>query len=540
MATFPVRGLGRNGINTDTSPSDIEDVSTFTLGVNVRFANGRATRAPMARTIAALPHEPGHILSVPPGASGYDEIVSVAADFSTVYRLNGNTFDNLTPPGQLGTAGDAVITSCSLGGLSYVNRETHVPIYKSFGGSTYENLPNWDPGDRARVMRAYKDQLIALGVTKGGAYYPTMVKWSDFARFNEAPASWDPTLTTNSAGENIVNEMQHEIVDGLSLRDSFIIYCSGSVWSMDYNGGDLLYNFRKLFDDKGIINPNCAVQVDGLHYVFDRNDIYVHDGVSPRSIADDKAKTFIFDALIFSKSNLCFVQHDAKLTEVRFNYPSGDKLVGFRNPTTGCNRQAVFNYSNGTWTYYDVPNVTGHCKAAIISGPSWEDDQTLTWDAAGGQWLSSEGDLDRHVLMVGRADANMGLSASRIYGIDLISGGRLALPVELETVKPAFLERTGIDLDSTGKNLTQYVHLQAIWPQMSAQFPAETYWQFGANDFVNDEPYWSLETSFDPRTETKIDIREAGKYLGYRFGCSGIGDFQLTGFDVQLVTRGRR
>lgn len=540
MPTFPVRRLGAYGVDADTNPADIEDVGTFTAAVNVRFKNGKVSRAPVYRTVATLPHEPGHALSIPPTIAGYDEVITIAHDFSSIYRLNGSTFEDLTPFAHSAAAGDQVITSCFLGGLSYVNRETHVPLVKGGFDTAYAKLPNWAAGDRCKVMRSYKDQLIALGVTKSGVYYPTMVKWSDFASFNAPPASWDPTLTTNSAGENIVNEMQHEIVDGLTLRDSFILYCTGSVWTMDYVGGDFIYSFRKLFDESGVINQNCVVQVGGLHYVFDRNDIYVHDGVAPKSIADGKCKDFIFDALDFSRLHLCFVSHDAKLTEIRFAYPSEDRLVGFRGATTGCNRQAVFNYSNGTWTFYDAPNLTGHCKSALVSGDDWNTDPDISFDGAGGQWLSADGDLGRHVLTVGRSDSSMGLTAPRLYGVDLINGGRLPLPIEPQALKPAFLERTGIDLDVLGKNLTQYVHLQAIWPQMRADNPADGYWQFGASDFMGIEPLWSDPIPFDPTQETKIDINEAGKYLGFRYVHPGPGDFALTAFDVNLVIRGRR
>ena len=540
MTTFPVRRLGSAGILTDAHPSDVENVAAFTRGVNVRFKNGRATRGPVCRSVATLPHVPGHVLAIPPNASGYDEIVTVAADFSTFYRLNGNTFEDLTPPAHVGQEGTESINSCALGGVSYVNRETHVPLYKTPGASTYEKLPGWSDGDRCRVLRAYKDQLIALGVTKAGAYYPTMVKWSDFSFYGTPPASWDTGSTTNSAGENIVNEMQHEIIDGLSLGNSFVLYCAASVWSMDYIGGPNIYAFRKLFDEVGVINPNCVAQVKGLHYVFDRNDIYVHDGVTPRSIADSRTRDFIFSALDFSKAHLCFVQHDARLTEIRFCYVSGDEFVGFPNAQTGCNRQAVYNYSNDTWTFYDVPNIVGAAKASLLSGATWDDDPEVTFQSIGGLWMSSEGDEDRHCMLVSRADPALGLDQDRLYGFEPLTGGRLTQEIAVETVRPAQLERTGIDLDVMGKNLTQYMHMQAIWPQLSMERPSDCSWQFGGNDFVNAAPLWSDPVQFDPATETKIDINEAGKYLGYRFICAGTSDFQLSGFDVQIVTRGRR
>jgi hypothetical protein len=540
MPTFPVRGLGSTGIVTDAFPSDVENVGTFTGGVNIRFKNGRASRGPICRTVAELPHDPGHVFAIPPSTSGYDEVVTIAQDFGSIYRLNGAAFDDLTPTGHQAAAGDYAITSCALGGVAYINRETHLALYKTPGAEKFSTIPGWSRDDRCKVLRAYKDQLVALGVTKAGVYYPTMVKWSDFSYYGAPPQSWDPTSTTNSAGENIVNEMQQRIVDGLSLRDSFVLYCTASVWLMDYVGGNDIYTFRKLFDEVGVINPNCVVQVGGLHYVFDRNDIYVHDGVSPKSIADARVKQFVFDALDFSRVGLCFVQHDAKLTEVRFTYPAGDQYVGFQNPTTGCNRQAVYNYSNDTWTFYDVPNVVGCTKAALLSGASWDTDPDMTFEGAGGLWISADGDEDRHCLLVGRADPSVGLNVPKLFGFELLTGGRMTQPVADETVRPAQIERIGIDLDAQGKNLTQYMHLQAIWPQMSAERPDECFWQFGATDIGNIEPVWSLPATFDHRSETRIDVNEAGKYLGYRFQCGGTSDFQLSGFDVQLITRGRR
>src|SRR3546814_4620412 len=66
--------------------------------------------------------------------------------------------------------------------------------------------------------------------------------------------------------------------DLLSLRDSFIIYAKNEVWTTDYIGGNYLFRWRKIYDKVGILNQNCVVQVDGLHYVFDKDEIYLHDG----------------------------------------------------------------------------------------------------------------------------------------------------------------------------------------------------------------------------------------------------------------------
>nr|WP_131588854.1 hypothetical protein [Sphingomonas melonis] len=104
MPTIPVRGLGSAGIVTDAHPSDIEDLGTFTAGVNVRFRNGRVSRGAVARTVHTLGFEPGHVLAVPPTSGGYDEIIMVAADFGKMYRKNGETLEDVTPADQVAGA----------------------------------------------------------------------------------------------------------------------------------------------------------------------------------------------------------------------------------------------------------------------------------------------------------------------------------------------------------------------------------------------------------------------------------------------------
>jgi hypothetical protein len=368
-----------------------------------------------------------------------------------------------------------------------------------------------------------------------------MVKWSDIAQFGGPPNSWDIADTTKSAGENIVNEMRSRLIDGLSLRDYFILYCENEVWLMSYIGGNFLFQFRKLYDRCGIINQNCVVQVDSLHYVFDRTDIYVHDGSTKRSIAHGKVKDEIFNSLIFDLQHLCFVAHHPHLNEIHFCYPSGDRLVGFQNPTTGCNRAAVYNYVNDTWSYYDLPNVTGHCLSNIPTGESWTTAPDVTWEEYGGTYKGVDDDLEQHSLFTSRIDTTQGLTASRLVGLDLVVGGRLNKPVCPEATKPVFIERIGLDLDEEGVPLPYYKVIHTIYPQLGLEGDQPVRFQFGATDIVGQQPVWGAQMEFDPRTTSKVDTgRIAGRYLAYRLYYDGLGDFDFSGIDADIKARGRR
>jgi hypothetical protein len=368
-----------------------------------------------------------------------------------------------------------------------------------------------------------------------------MVKWSDITFFGDAPPSWDETLTTNSAGETVLNEMKGRILDGQTLRDTFMLYGENEVWAMSFTGGGFIFDFRKRFDDIGVIAPNCVIEVDGQHFVFDRNDIIVHDGSSKRSIAHGSNKDFIFRGLIRDLQHLCFVTHDPVLNEIMFAYPSQDRLTGFSNPVTGCNRAAVFNYRRNTWTFYDLPNVTSATNAVIATGQSWSSSAPSSWDTIGGTYVGDGSFNERHHVMSSRLDASMGITASRLVGFDLINGGRLSRPVVSELLKDAFVERVGIDLDESGVQISAYKSLLKVYPQIALTGDnGGITLQFGANDVSGVSPTWGALRTFNPATDHQVDTRRAGRYLAHRLRHTGNSDFSYSGFDVTIQVRGKR
>ena len=543
MSNIPVRDLGSIGIISDVNPYDLPS-NAFSAGVNVRFENGSVTHAPIFRRVKNLEASTsviGHMFSIPDLSGGPESIITISSDYSTFTSIIGEVETDVTPLAV--TTGDTQqpFTSCFLGNIAYVNRKQNVPFFKSLATADFTVLPNWDASWRCGVLRAYKDTLVAMNVSKGSTDYPSMVKWSDFAAYGAVPASWDETSTTNNAGENVLNEMVGPIIDGLALRDSFMIYGDNEVWSMNFIGGQLIYDFRKRFNDRGIMDTNCVVEVDGVHYVFDTDDIYVHDGATARSIIYGKDKEFIFDSVKRDYKHLFFVEYHRALDEVHFNYVSDDRLIGFRNTTTGCNRAAVYNVSNGTWTFYDMPNVVASTNAQVSTGQTYEDMGTEVYAEFAGTYIGDEDSAERHMLYVGNIATSEGLTATRIYGLDRATTGRLSRPVELEALKPAFIERIGIDMDESGAPLTSYKSLLNFYPQIGIDGAPETVrFQFGASDVTGLQPAWNEAQIFDPSTMNKLDVRVAGRYLSYRLLHEGISDFTFSGFDVRVTRRGMR
>lgn len=546
MPNFQTRNLGQLGVISDVRPYDLPP-NAISASVNTCFKNNTIERAPVFHRVHTYTGEgftPGYIFALPAIAGGglVEPLVTVSSDYSSLQQLIGPTVTDVTPLTWSSSGStEQQWTSGFLGNVSYLNRASAVPIYKGPSDAQYSPLTNWDASWRCEVLRTYKDFLIALNVTKGAVEFPTLVKWSDLTTFGSVPASWDHTSTTNSAGENVLNEMREPIIDGLSLRDAFIIYGKSEVWTMEYVGGTFIFRFRKLFDDFGAISQNCVVQVAGLHYVFDKNDIYVHDGVSPRSIISGRNKKFVFDSLDTSQKHRCFVSHNPRLNEIMFHYPSDDGLIGFANTDVGCNRAAVYNYKYDTWQFYDMPNVNSCALAGTAAGDTYQTDLVIDYQNKGGSYAGVGDSQIAFPMYASVADSALGLTDHRILGLDRLSQGVLAKPIETEALKDAFVERVGLDLDENGTPLVAYKSIKAIFPQVEMLNGSDgVYFQFGSTDIIGQDPLWGSETLFDPEADAKVDVREAGRYLGYRVRCTGLNDFAFSGFDANITARGRR
>ena len=179
-----------------------------------------------------------------------------------------------------------------LNGIAFLNNPNDVPqAWTPSASNNFDALSNWDANHTCRALRPYKNFLIALDVTKTATRYPHLVMWSDAADPGLVPGSWVPSAT-NRAGEYPLSETDDFVVDGLSLRDTFVVYKQESCWGMQLIGGDNVFRFYRMFDNVGVLGAHCAIEFKrGQHAVFAPDDIVIHDGVTARSIVDNRVKS---------------------------------------------------------------------------------------------------------------------------------------------------------------------------------------------------------------------------------------------------------
>lgn len=549
MPIIPVRQVGQVGIITDVSPQELP-LNAWSDGRNISFLNGKLTRSPALKALGSpweIPTYPRYAVNVS-AERGAGDVLVIGEDASFSQFSLGNIHEDVGPTPAWQPV-EMPVTSSTLGQIHFLNNRSDQPIGRLVAAVTepFERLTNWPSNNRCHALRAYKDFLIALNITKDVSEFPTMVKWSDAMQVGTEP-SWDLLALSSLAGENVLNDARGPLVDGLSLGASFYLYTSVDTYRMSYVGTPMVFDFEKVFADLGMINQNCAVEIDGKHYVFSQNDFVIHDGITKQSIADSRIRRRVFQFLDLSRTRDFYVVHDSLRSEVMFCYATKNDSAVFRleHARLGCNEAAVFNYRDNTWSFVDLPYATAAIEAAIPynlddSIMTWEND--LNWDSARLNditWFSSEGASPTMLGFITAGSEEWDFPPTLGFYDNPIGGYLLNPPIEKFLV-PAYGETVLRDGDNFQTNLSTTKLLKSIHPQVDTPDPdAWLTITTGASALLSRGTTWGAETRFRPAFDYKCDFRTTGRYLSIRFYIPSNVRADLTGFDLEYEVLAQR
>ena len=539
MPTIPIRTLGKIGVITDVNAFDLPP-EALSSARNVRFSKGNITNAHVWREAIASPTGGSPVFTFTAERTNQPDYLGYVTSDGKVYHVLNGTADEVSISGYVPATSTAVRSFTTLQGVYYSNQEDRVPWFYKSTSTDYAVLTNWDTNHRCKVLRGFKDYLIALNVTKSAAVYPNMVKWSNIALYDAVPDSWDPADTTKSAGENTIAEIQTDILDGMTLRNSFIVYATDQAWVMEYSAGPDVFQFYKLFGDRGIASTNCVTEVDGLHFVLDDDDIYMHDGVSPpKSIVDKRVKTHIFRNMDLTKAEKFFVYHERSASEVWFCFNSKlGNLKWLGADCTYCNYAAVYNYSEDTWTFHDLPNVSSMSSVGWQITPTYAT-TSLTYDTTGSSYADLIPNNTNNTFAASVAEGT--IATTRITQVDSGLGTALPFNSVSELAVVPYTERTGLDLDELVPELRTYKNYRSVYPQVTVEDASAPFsFKFGGVDMPSQNLEWDTLQTFEPTTEYKLDTRSRGRYLAWYFEGANNNTYSLSGFDLDFVAVSRR
>jgi hypothetical protein len=165
---------------------------------------------------------------------------------------------------------------------------------------------------------------------------------------------------------------------------------------------------------------------------------------------------------------------------------------------------------------------------------------SLTYDNAGVTYASQDAqDFIRRAIFVTEPHGSSSQNVKEIAVLDNVDSGSIAKSTVARVLNPSFARRNQIDLDDQGVPLSGYKNIRNIYPQATITTGSLTF-NFGANDIPKTTFTTTLSKSFTPSTDYKIDTRLAGRYLNYEIRETNGKDFSVSGFDMDVLTTGRR
>lgn len=465
------------------------------------------------------------------------------------YYANGVETD-YSPATYVASPAETNWTSYTIGNVVYVNRADRPPWYLLADAPRFADISTasyntpadkWDPTWTARIIAQCGGAVVMCNVNKGAVSYPTMVKTSSIVQNGAVPVSWDINAPNTLATENILQAMDGPIMDACQLGSDLIIYGQREAWRMHADGSIEVFSYTKLSSAKGVLNTNCSIELDGKNYCFGIDDIWVHDGISEKSLCDEKTRDYIFSSLNISQANKCWVQFNPRLNEISFGYVSGDDLTTFRT-VNGCNRAAVFNLTDESWTFDDMPSIFSYDDGPVSNLLTYAT-VTATYANMGGSYQDQEDGGKRVTVCVGDGSTEYGLQPT-LYAFDVYGTGSVApYPVDVNATAPVYLERTGIDLDEQGAELRDYKLLRSVYPQARVDTTGGNTLQIAVG--ASDDPSSTTANytdyqSYDGVGNNKIDVNSAGRWLAIKLLWNDFRSFVLTGFDLDIKTNGKR
>ena len=524
MPRIPIHNVGSMGIIKDV-PAHLLPPEAWSDGQNVRFKNNNVVKFTGHQDVFGTP------TVVPYWAMAAGDAVNafwLYTSLTKVYGTDGTTHADLTRAagGDYSTTGDQLWSGGILGGIPVISNGVDDPqSWDAVGlGQKLVDLPNWPASTICRVIRPFKNYLIALNVTKSGTSSPHMVKWSHPAAAGAVPSTWDEADATKDAGENELSDAQAGVIlDGMGLRDTFIIYKERSTWGMQPIVGNLIFRFFPIFTQQGILAPGCAVEyADGKHFVLSGEDIFIHNGQQMQSVLDKKWRTFLNNTLDQTNYTRSFVVLNPLEHEVWACIPQ----TGDDYPTLAL----VWNYIDNQIGVRELPGGISHIALGAIPGS-----ESVVWDSDSEVWDDDASVWDEQTFRGFQArllQSNKNSTAlQQLDSTNQFDGSNIT----------SFIQRDGlavVGVDRQGNPKADFEIrklVKRLWPKLTGG-PVNV--RVGTQESLDGTITWQATQAFDPATQKYLDVMANGRLISVRFESNTNVGWGLQGYDLEVEPLG--
>jgi hypothetical protein len=514
VAKVTVPRCGSIGVIKDQGAPDLP-LAAWTDAQNIRFLDGSA--------LQFLGH--GEVYESPAFAPQFVMPIYVAGVRYWLYHTAAKSYV-VTSTGGVATHTDITHASartgvvnqwsgCVFGGVPVFvdGGVTKVPMYWDQNlANKFVDLTAWPASTYCEVIRSFKNLLVTGNITKTTTNYPFMIKWSNLAVPGSLPTSWDITDATKDAGEFDIAEDQYPIVDLLGLKDSLIVYKSASTYALDYIGGAFVLRARKVFGMSGILNKNCAVDVDSFHFVVTGSDVVIHDGYTATSILSELDRRAFFQDIDVTARGMVHVFVNPFLSEIFVAYPS----IG----ATSCDKALVYNFRQKTVSYRSLPNLNHAAFGPVDTdlGGAWSQDSD-PWDSDLTAWNGPDYTPDTVRVMMASAD-------TKLYMLDASASFDGVIPV-------AYIERRGVDFGDQ----EHYKLMTSFRPNITGNVGETVIIKIGYGTTPYADPTYTSFT-FTIGVDDRVDCLISGRYLSWRIETGSAYQWRMDGYNIFIEQEG--
>lgn len=436
---------------------------------------------------------------------------------SVVYATDGTTHANISSA-SYNAGPDIGYTGSQFHGFQLLNDGVLPPQSWAAGLSNkIQPLVNWPAGVTCKIIRSFRDQIIALRVTEGGIYNPRVLRWSDIAGVAALPASWDYTDPTNFAGRTEIGETQDYLVDCLALRNVNIVYKQFSTYLMQPIQTNASFAFQTLFQQAGLLAENCAAAFGAQHFVVTADDMIVHDGSNIQSVADKRTRKYFFSALNASRYLRTFVIPDF------FNHTMW--ICFCENGNDFPNLALCWDWKENNWFVRELSGNMAHGATGVVIGSE------LTFDGQSGSFDQLTTTFDestftpfstRLVLFNGTAPAAYQAETGETFN---------------GTTMNCYATRSNIGLT---RDMNSIKRIQRVFPKVIGTAGDTLQIYVGSKVTPDGATTFSGPFNFTIGTDYKIDCRVSGRWITLKHAYAGTNTVRLAGFDVEFIQDGYR
>lgn len=533
--------IGSSGINTDITPWELGK-DFVTAGRNFRVKDGAFTPNGGQTEAVASPDstmEVGFLMSVRLAENDY----WIQASRTKIFAADGTAgwFDISSTGGYTLAAGaEWYWNGCQMGDMVVMNNSQISPEYVQNLSSTstlapliFRTLPSvggapgvietWDDlGYTCTAMRAHKNFLFALGLS-GVDGNPNAYRISTPADTDGYPYTWDPADRSGLAVMAQLGSDGGKILDGLTLRNDFVIYSRDSIDLLTFNANsEFFWDRRELSTSIGIIATNCVVAADGKHFFMSDGDVFMTNGSEITSIMHNRIQRRYNAKAHKVFMHRSFAMVNVALKEVWFCIPEGTSETP--------NIAFIYNYRDDSWAVKDLPTTMacadyGPSKtpAEIAIEDQWDGDTETEWDVDQKPWGATT------ITPTNRSLLGVYTGGSLNYIDPLFS----TAPISGSANVDFFIERTDFPLEGYAAAAT----VTRVYPHAKG---SAFEFRFGSQQSPDGGVIWQPYQIFRPGIDRKLDFRSSGVLIAWSVRSINNEVFRFSGFDIEFTRGGKR